>query len=405
MLKRTAALGFVFAALSAPLFAQSSSLCQLYDAAGATPVPPPQASPAAVPQAAPCRWPTASHGYFDTALILDIREDDSKNDFYPFAGAVPVEIPGADPSANSGTETLGLKGGMASEAAHPSMFANGGDPKKYWELALKDYRALDFVRAYYDIGLVAHLTQDQAAPVHVANINHVITFGDKFEKAIKTNLGLFAKLQGKVQAGLIPDAEPYSYYQPLQDDTRAHLAGWTDPGTGLPYWPPAPDAPPAGQDATKGPWSHYQPSGDSYGLARSPQIMDRQMLQAAVYTSAVLKSAARRLPPVAGRLEALKSADEKLAPVDLSFSLYDNRRGEIEVSVSRPLYGFSGKSSLRVVSGGQTVPSAGFSLRLPPPAAWRKGEDLVVVSLKDEDGNVSEYRTKVRFEDPYPQGY
>lgn len=346
------------------------------------------------------RWPTASHAYFDTALVLDIRENDETNDYYPFAGAVEIEPPGGD-VAGGQPEILGLKGGMASEAGHPSVFANGGDPRKFWERALKDYKALDFPRAYYGIGLVAHLTQDQAVPAHAANINHVVTFGDRFEKAIKKNLSLFSKLQGKVQTLLLGDREPYAYYQPLQDDTRAHLAEWVNPATKVPYWPPAPGAPAMGSDAAKGPWSHYPAGGDTYDLAVSPGIMDRQMLQAAVYTAGVLKAAAKRLPPVLSRLQPLRREDDRRSAVDLSFEIYDNRKGEVDLLIERPLYGLSRKAKVRTFPSGETIPSARFSLALERLPAAAKGKDLIVITATDEDGNVSTASAEVRYEDPF----
>ncbi|MBI5743367.1 MAG: hypothetical protein HY952_02345 [Elusimicrobia bacterium] len=399
MLKRLLALLCAIAAV--PAAAQPDALHQLHSAAPAAYTETGFTAPEVQPSLPAGRWPTASHGYFDTALILGIKSDDASNDYYPFAGE--VKVPVADPDGNQQQdEVLGLKGGMTTEAGHPGFFANGGDVKHYWERALKDYRNLDFVRAYYDIGIVAHLTQDQAVPAHAANINHVITFGDKFEKAIKKNLSLFAKLQGKVQAMMLPDLEPYAYYQPLQDDTRAHLAQWVNPSTKVPYWPAAGDAPPPGQDATKGSWSHYPAAGDTYDLGVSPEIMDRQMLQAAIYTYGVLKAAAKRLPPVTGGLSAERISSDKQAEVDLNFTAYDNRSGLLAATVSRPLYGYSKTLALKNSSDGRTIPSSQVSLRLPRPEAYQKGDDYVVVTLRDLDGNVSETRTKVRYEEPEP---
>ena len=399
MVKRSAALFCALAAFPFPASSQPPSVLQLYGAAGVQDVPaaPPAEAAPAVEQG---RWPTASHGYFDTALVLGISGEDPESGFYPFAGEVKVAPPPYG-EGQQDEEVLGLRGGMASENGHPSIFANGGDTKKLWERALKDYRDLDFPRAYYEIGLVAHLTQDQAVPAHAANINHVITFGDRFEKAIKKDLGLFGKLKGKVQALLLPDAEPYAYYQALQDDTRAHLAGWRDPATGAPYWPAAPGSPAAGSDATKGPWSRYSGGKDTYDIKVSPGIMDRQMLQAAVYTAGVLRAAARRLPPVAGAFSALKTEDSRLAPVDVSLTAYDNRRGVLEAEVSRPLYGYTSRLQLSARSGGDTLPSAALRLRLPPPAAWKKGDDVVTVTLRDADGNVSQASVKVRYDAPF----
>lgn len=390
----------LLAALPAAVSAQNLSYSQLSAARGASPAealvpPPPQYAPAETG----CRFPTASHVYFNSALILGIRAEDPEGDFYPFAGGTPGKT-----DENGNAVDQGLLSGMGSESGHPGIFANGGDPKDLWEHALKEYRALRFAGAYELIGLVCHLTQDQAVPPHAANINHVITFGDRFEKTIKKDLSLFEKLRGRVQAAVLPSLPPYEYYQVLQDDTRRHLNEWKDPKSGLPYWPPAPDAPPLGQDSTKGPWSHYSNKTDTYDIGVSPEIMDRQMLQAAVYTSGVLKAAAKLLPPALGGLEALRVSSDKRSETDLSFDVYDNRRGEVTVTIERPLYGYSEKKVLSVVSDGRTVPSASFSVRLPALKEAVKGKDLIVITAVDADGNAAAARTEVRFEEPVDYG-
>jgi len=379
--------------------AQSLSFAQLSEAQVSLEALPPAPEAQCAPADAPFRFSTASHVYFNTALILGIKADDASGDYYPFAGGAPGKT-----DENGSPADMGLLSGMGSESGHPSFFANGGDTRATWDKALKRYRALDFAQAYELIGLVCHLTQDQAVPAHAANINHVITFGDRFEKTIKKDLSLFEKLRGRVQALALPSLAPYEYYQVLQDDTRAHLAGWKNPGTGAMYWPPAQDAPPPGQDSTKGPWSHYSNGEDTYDIGVSPEIMDRQMLQAAVYTSGVLKSAAKLLPPVLGGLRALRTGSDHKSAVDLSFEVYDNRRGEILVAIERPLYGYYEKRTVKVVSDGRTVPSASVSLRLPALKEALKGKDLVLVTVSDAEGNASADDTKVIFEEPADYG-
>ncbi len=394
--------------------AENLSYTQLSLAAGAgLPVPPPAAAaPSAVqdpmtpmyalPAAPPSRWPTSVHGYFDTAQVLGIRTDDAANDYYPFAGKVEVQNNSGD--SNNQSETLGLQGGMVSESGHPGLFSNGGDVKRVWEDALKDYRDQDFVRAYYKIGLVAHLTQDQAVPAHAANINHVITFGDNFEKAINKNKSLFGKVRDQVRGMALPDMEPWQYYQALQDDTRGQLAGWIDPATKTMYWPPASDAPPLGQDATRGSWSHYSNKKDTYDFNVSPRIMERQVLMASVYTAGVLKAAARLLPPVAGSLSALRTEDKNGAPVDFKLNIYDNRLGDVKIKIERPLYGLVWQKEASLYSSAQSIPSVTFSMQLPALANAVKGKDIIVVTLTDKDGNVSRSEVKVRYEAPYEPG-
>ena len=346
------------------------------------------------------RFPTSSHVIFNPSLTLRDRTDDPSGDFYPFAAGKT-----GDTDQDGNAINRGILSGMGSEDGHPSLFANGGDTKKLWERALKDYKALDFQIAYEDIGLICHLTQDQAVPAHAANINHVITFGDKFESAVKKNLSLFDKVKAKAEAMLMKDMQPYEYYQALQDDTRSHLEEWVNPQTGKMYWPPSADAR-AGQDSTRSSWSHYSDDKDTYDKNVSPQIIQTQTVKAAAYTEGVLKAAARLLPPVAGSLSALRTEDKNGAPVDFRLNIYDNRLGDVKIKIERPLYGLVWQEEASLYTSAQTVPSVTFSMQLPALANAVKGKDIIVVTLTDKDGNVSRSEVKVRYESPYdPSNY
>jgi hypothetical protein len=77
-----------------------------------------------------------------------------------------------------------LDEGSASEDAHayggsPSNpIFNGGDVYNWWiKTVLPAYKSYDFFTAYFKIGEVCHLTQDQAVPAHGANIQHGETNG------------------------------------------------------------------------------------------------------------------------------------------------------------------------------------------------------------------------------------
>ncbi len=346
------------------------------------------------------RFLTGSHSPFSAAIIRNNKWGDSNGDYYPYSGGIP-----GNTDANGNAMPAGLLSGMGSEAGHPTVFANGGNTERLWEDALKKYKGLDFAGAYEDIGLICHLTQDQAVPAHAANINHVITFGDRFEWEAADNISFLAGIKGEAEVIMPPKLPPYEYYQALQDDTRRHLLEWTDPRTGAPYWPPAPDAPPLGEDATKGPWSHYSNRKDTYDKNLSPGILERQMLKAAVYTAGVLNSAANLLPPAIGGFKALRREDNRFA-VDVSFNIYDNRRGDIKLRIERPLYEKPREAVVHVVSDGSTIPSGTLALKYSPPAAPIEGKDLVVVTAEDPDGNITREQTEVsyRVPDNYPYG-
>jgi len=344
----------------------------------------------------PSRFPAGGHSAFAT-LDSSYKEDAKYGDYYPFAGDHEGRY-----LDEQGQPTIvsGLLGGMVDESGHGGVFANGGDPKAYWERALKRFRNREFAEAYHDIGIMCHLTQDQAAPAHAANINHVITFGDKFEGFTGKNISMLARITGDVEAMRPASMQPYEYYQALQDDTRKQLAGWTDPKTTLPYWPPAPDAPPLGQDATNGPWSHYSNGKDSYDKNVSPEILDRQLLMAAIYTREVLKAAAKLLPPTIGRRDSLRRVDDPGSPVDVSFGVYDNRRGKIKLTVERPLYGQVEQAVIDIVSDGSTVPNGSLTVTFNTPSHIIKGRDVIFITAEDADGNICKVSTKIVYNAP-----
>lgn len=58
-------------------------------------------------------------------------------------------------------------------AAHGSITLNGGNPSDIWfDKVLDAYSRFKFENAYYALGNLCHLTQDQAVPAHAANIRH-----------------------------------------------------------------------------------------------------------------------------------------------------------------------------------------------------------------------------------------
>mgnify|MGYP001573979813 CR=1 FL=1 len=56
---------------------------------------------------------------------------------------------------------------------------NGGDFGKWWKFATDGYKVASFTgdkNAYFRIGSMAHLVQDQAVPAHAANIFHPLPY-------------------------------------------------------------------------------------------------------------------------------------------------------------------------------------------------------------------------------------
>lgn len=125
---------------------------------------------------------------------------------------------------------------------------NGGIPQKWWDNALdENYKKSKYAYAYYNIGRVIHLIQDQAVPAHGANIYHFSSinpnewdpYGDNLERAVDAPERYTYPSVG-VQGGYI---YPYEYYQPLLNTTfdqanRSYeeSSTWKDPTTQRPYW-------------------------------------------------------------------------------------------------------------------------------------------------------------------------
>jgi hypothetical protein len=101
---------------------------------------------------------------------------------------------------------------------------------------------MNFNEAYENIGVIVHLTQDQAVPPHALNILH--PYWDQFEKYY------FDKEFDEVDPSMIDESyipdnlNPWEYYQLVWDDTRKNARQWKDPQTGELYWVESKDAPP-----------------------------------------------------------------------------------------------------------------------------------------------------------------
>ena len=307
-----------------------------------------------------------------------------------------------------------LVSGSNDESGHPDNEKNGGPIKELWfgktEFSqggvLANYTQFKFPEAYARLGTVCHLTQDQATPVHAANIKH--GSGDSFEGFYDNDPKVTARRTDV-------DREPWEYYQVVQDETRRKLPGWTDPKTGLPYWVPAPDAPRFGHDITYGPWGRYggrknrdvwavpPPNNDNSGhgnnnnnvwITAHPEIRTLQLNISAEVTVSVLESASRNLPPLVQNLSITTNS----WGFEVKFNAYDNRTPRVlyTMSVYRDgeLLGeaiegaaslFPPKDGAMMFSGAITAAWAGVVdfQRLP------RGTYTVDLRLTDEDDNVT----------------
>lgn len=317
-----------------------------------------------------------------------------------------------------------IKDGSNDETGHFNPSKNGGDVKALWlgkepffkGGVLQNYAQFNFTEAYERLGALCHLTQDQAVPVHAANIKHGIS--DSFEGYGGNDVKIIAARD----SGAL---EPYAYYQAVQDETRAKLPGWTNPATGAPYWVAAPDAPPPGRDVTFGPWGHYggRNNSDLYAtppppsdtsprnsnsnspVSAHPEIRDQQLAVAGAVTVSVLESASKRLPPLVRDLSVstvpFNYAEGPQIGYSINFTVYENRSPKVYYAAALykdgKLLGIAahgdvalGKAdqddimfSTQFISGwsGQAVWSD-FK-RLPP------GAYIMDVRLTDGDGNIT----------------
>ncbi|MCX5792700.1 MAG: hypothetical protein NTY45_10900 [Elusimicrobia bacterium] len=249
-----------------------------------------------------------------------------------------------------------IKDGSNDESGHLSSEKNGGPVQELWYGktpfskggVLWNYEHFKFAEAYSRLGTICHLTQDQAVPVHVANIKHGIQ--DSFEGYYGNDV----RISDRRDRG---DMEPWAYYQVLQDETRSKLPGWTDPETGKPYWVTAPDAPPFGQDVTYGPWGHYggRKNRDTYAvpppqnnndsgnnnnawITAHPEIREEQLAISGAVTVSVLESASKRLPPLVQNLSvstiSVRSGSEDRAGLQIKFNVYENRSPDITYAIN-----------------------------------------------------------------------
>ncbi len=251
--------------------------------------------------------------------------------------------------------------GSYDEEGHPDIKHNGGDVYSIWFSSkviyennydrlniekdglsvrrtigvLLHYANMDFKTAYENLGVICHLTQDQATPVHAANIKH--SFSDQFEMFYSEDFKI--DLSGFNEQ--IPELNPWEYYQWTQDDTRKRVNNWIDPENKKPYWQQNKDAPPLGKDSTFGPYGSYGGGKDHFAknvceenydgqencklVPKSPEIRKRQISVAVYATAMTLKSASKKLPPLI--------SETNIQGTKLNFKVLENRCSDLKYKI------------------------------------------------------------------------
>lgn len=177
--------------------------------------------------------------------------------------------PGAYPDLHRFRDRL--ISGASSESGHPNMPSNGprgGSLATDWREARAKYREGRFGDAYFQIGVMGHMTQDNSLPSHAYDINHVAyrppwrwpqpplsrtIFGDRME-SYATASGVFAPNA----PGFVWFNDPVDAYPAVIADVRAAVAS----GAGSPpLWTGA--TPPAQPAGTNG-WDNYWVEGRAH---------------------------------------------------------------------------------------------------------------------------------------------
>ncbi len=317
-----------------------------------------------------------------------------------------------------------IKEGSNDESGHFNSVKNGGETKALWfgkeaffkGGVMRNYEQFKFEEAYEKLGVLCHLTQDQAAPVHAANIKHGIS--DSFEGFYGNDVRIGAAWDNG-------EMEPYNYYQAVQDETRSKLPGWTDPATGRPYWVAAFDAPPLGRDVTSGPWGHYggYKNRDLYAappkragsqdmgnnntawVSARPEIRSRQLAVAGAVTVSVLQSASKRLPPLIRDFSVstctFSTADGPAIGYSINFIIYENRSPIVSYTAAvyqdGRLLGIVGHNEAKLGKADKDdlMYSVQFTAGWSGQAIWSDfrrlppGEYVMDVRVTDADGNTT----------------
>ena len=288
--------------------------------------------------------------------------------------------------------------GSASERAHEGLHTKGGAPKDWWEGkreathggVLTNYRMLMFKNAYKNLGRVAHITEDQAVPSHVANIPHDVLTPDGLES--------FAMHNKEIDP--LPSIEnnlmPYEYYQMLQDETRSGITGWINPSNKKHYWVVSKKALPLGKDNTFGPTGRYGGSNNSFIDSPIPALCRNRLAAAAGYAKALFEAASKKLPPLVMNLKVSPNLAAPGQATKISFTALENRTAKVRYAVilrrkdSQAETILAGETGLRAPGKEGYLFEGNISLTWAGALSGKaaaEGSYSLEVELTDEDGN------------------
>jgi hypothetical protein len=321
-----------------------------------------------------------------------------------------------------------LIGGSSLEDGHERVLNGGGKIKDWWDGKSRDdegtetydrptlrngvfpnYLNFMFERAYTNLGVMCHLTQDQAVPSHAAHIPHssLLSLPSDGMEVYAAAHPDFAQMPA-----IDNNRPPYEYYQVLQDETLGNLPRWVNPDTGKPYWsvlpPPVnrlsgmfavnfgPEGSYGAYDGMDSYLKNADPKSPEGIVARSPEICREQLARAAGYTKAMLESASKALPPLVRNLAISSNLLSPGQGMAISFLPLENRSMKVayEITVSK-----NGAAPMPVLSGtAQLVDLGGYLYETLKPVklSWdglvsgmplEEGTYILEVMLTDEDGN------------------
>jgi hypothetical protein len=316
-----------------------------------------------------------------------------------------------------------IQDGSSSERGHEGNGQGGGKMKDWWDGAdgrktllggvLPNYTKFLFSEAYYNIGRMVHLTQDQAVPAHAARVPH--GWGGKHID----DMEYFAQYRADFDAVPLVDnaKQPYEYYQELQNNTRNLLPTWINPETRQPYWNLAAAAPEYGKDVTLGATGSYGAKHDGYAksvtvegdsnnygsatnntevVSSNPEIARDRLAIAAGYTQAMIESASKNLPPLVSTLTISGNVLSPGQKMGISFTALENRGNKAGYSVTVARAGgtpetvLEGVIELKAPANGEYLASRTVTLNWDGLIAGRQpaeGTYTLEVNLTDMDGN------------------